>query len=121
MKPRLLITLCSLACSTGALAESVRISEIPGARFTEAVAVASHEWHRVSEISGLELPITATEVGDGGTELEFTVSGTRYRIARADVVVAGEHLVTSACHTAPITIASDTRSASVRGAGEACD
>ncbi|SEL65465.1 hypothetical protein [Halomonas daqiaonensis] len=120
MKNKLLITVCGLAFSATAMAD-LRISEIPGARFTEAQAVTSQEWHRVSEINGLQLPVTAKHASKDGRLLEFNAGGARYQIARADVVVVGERLVTSACDTAPITIASDSRSASVRGAGEACD
>ncbi|APX93251.1 hypothetical protein BWR19_10080 [Halomonas sp. 1513] len=115
-----MLTLCGLACSASAMAD-LRISDIPAARFTEAQAVDTQEWHRVSEIASLSLPTTASPVDGDSQLLEFQAGDTRYHIPRADVVVAGERLVTGACDTAPATIASDARSASVRGAGEACD
>lgn len=120
MKKQLIFAIFGLACSATAMAE-LSIKEIPGARFTEAQSVDTKAWHRVSEIKDLTLPVTTTLVNNDESMLEFRAGGTLYHIARADVVLDGERLVTSACDTAPITIASDARSASVRGAGESCD
>lgn len=111
--------LISLASS--AWAESLVISEIPSPDFTEAQKVSSDEWVLVTEISSLALPTAATYTSGTQRELVFSAGGQKYRIARADVVLENESLVTSACDTLALSISSDTRSASVKGAGESCE
>ncbi|WP_162623056.1 hypothetical protein [Billgrantia lactosivorans] len=117
-------TLCAavmMALASGAWAEAVQIVEIPSPRFTEAQQLSSDQWLLVEEIAGLALPLAArADASSSQRELLFTVAGEQYRIARADVVLADESLVTSACDTVPLALAADTRSASVKGAGESC-
>ncbi|MCE8022119.1 hypothetical protein HOP51_18680 [Halomonas sp. MCCC 1A11036] len=104
-----------------AWAETVQIVEIPNPRFTEAQQAESGQWFLIEEIDGFVLPLQAsTDSSSPRRELLFTAGGEQYRIARADVVLANEVLVTSACDTVPLALASDTRSASVKGAGESC-
>ncbi|TDR56131.1 hypothetical protein DFP85_10446 [Halomonas ventosae] len=111
--------LISLASS--AWAENLVISDIPSPDFTEAQKVSSDEWVLVTEISSLALPTAATFASGTQRELVFSAGGQEYRIARADVVLENETLVTSACDTLALSISSDTRSASVKGAGESCE
>ena len=110
-----------LALSASVSADALQIVEIPSPRFTEAQQVSNEQWVLVEEIDGLSMPVAArAETSGTQRELLFTVAGEQYRIARADVVLADETLVTSACDTVPLALASDTRSASVKGAGESC-
>ncbi|MCE8014819.1 hypothetical protein HOP62_01870 [Halomonas sp. MCCC 1A17488] len=117
---RMLCAAAILMCTSAAWAEAVQIVEIPSPRFTEAQQVSSEQWFLVDEIAGFSLPLAASTNTGSQRELLFTVAGEQYRIARADVVLANEALVTSACDTVPLALAADTRSASVKGAGESC-
>ncbi|WP_027962408.1 hypothetical protein [Halomonas halodenitrificans] len=110
-----------ISLASNAWAERLVIAEIPSPDFTEAQKVASDEWVLVTEISSLALPTSATLAPGSQRELVFSAGGQKYRIARADVVLENETLVTSACDTLALSISSDTRSASVKGAGESCD
>ena len=119
-KARTLCAAVMMALVSCAWAEAVQINEIPNPHFTEAEQVSNGQWLLIEEIEGFSLPLAAKIDAGSQRELLFTVGGEQYRIARADVVLADEALVTSACDTVPLALASDTRSASVKGAGESC-
>jgi len=107
--------------ASSAWAESAVITDIPSPDFTEAQRISSDDWVLVTEIPSLTLPLSASFTSGSQRDLVFSAGGQEYRIARADVVLENEALVTSACDTLALSISSDTRSASVKGAGESCD
>lgn len=109
-----------LSLSSSAWAESARIIEIMSPDFTEVQDTATQEWLLIEEISGLTLPIEAQTMPNSTRELIFAAGGNEYRIARSDVVLENESLVTSTCGNLSISMSSDARSASVKGAGESC-
>ena len=109
-----------LSLSSSVWAESAHIIEIMSPDFTEVQNIATQEWMLIEDISGLTLPLEAQSVTNSSRELVFTADGNEYRIARSDVVLENESLVTSTCGNLTLSMSSDSRSASVKGAGESC-
>ncbi|WP_087721036.1 hypothetical protein [Salinicola salarius] len=115
MGAALLLSLCS-----SVWAESARIIEIMSPDFTEVQNIATQEWLLIGKISGLTLPLEAHSMPNSSRELVFATGGNEYRIARSDVVLEDESLVTRTCGKLTLSMSSDARSASVKGAGESC-
>lgn len=109
-----------LSLSSSVWAESARIIEIMSPKFTEVQAIETQEWMLIEEVSGLKLPLEAQSMPNSTRELIFAAGGKEYRIARSDVVLENESLVTSTCNNLSLSMSSDSRSASVKGAGESC-
>lgn len=109
-----------LSLSSGVWAESARIVKIMSPDFTEVQNIATQEWLLIEEVNGLSLPLDAHSLANSPRELVFTSGGDEYRIARADVVLEDEELVTRTCGNLSLSMSSDARSASVKGAGESC-
>lgn len=121
MKSTLILTafvLGGLVTAQQAAAQALRIVDIPNPDSIEVVAVKDGNYVMVSDLGAIKFPLSASRQKDG--TLQFKSGGNSYRISRADVTLAGEKLVNDACKTVPVTLAVDARSASVKGAGEAC-
>jgi len=121
MKSTIVLTafvLGGLAATQQAVAQALRIADIPNPDSIEVVAVKEDRYVMVSDLGPIKFPLSASQQKDG--TLQFKSGGKTYRISRADVTLAGEKLVNDACKTVPVTLAVDARSASVKGAGEAC-
>lgn len=112
------LALGGLATTQQAVAQAVRIVDIPSADDIEVVAVKDGSYVMVSDLGVIKFPLKAVRQKDGA--LQFKVGGSAYNISRADVTLSNEKLVNDACKTVPVTLAADARSASVKGAGEAC-
>lgn len=101
--------------------EEVLISDVESPEFTEIRSETDGAWHILADFSQLEFPLAAQWKAGSGTELLIKINNQQYVISRADVELAGEEIVTSACDTVPLAIANNSTSVSVKGAGEACD
>lgn len=109
-----------LSLSSSVWAESVRIVEIMSPDFTEVQNIATREWLLIGEVNGVSLPLDAHSMPNSSRELIFTSGDSEYSIARSDVVLEDEELVTRTCGNLSLSMSSDARSASVKGAGESC-
>lgn len=103
-----------------AQADTVVIEAIIAPAFTEVKVTDSGSWMLVPEIEGLQLPIAATASDSDAGRLVFRVGDMSYSVSRSDVELSGERIVSSPCRTVPGSMTQDTRSASVKGAGESC-
>lgn len=113
--------LLGLSVAAGlAQAETVVIEDVIAPAFTEVKATDSGIWTLIPEIEGFQLPVNATVSKSDAGRLVFTVGDTNYSVSRSDVELSGEKMVSSPCRTVPGSMTQDTRSASVKGAGESC-
>ncbi|MCQ4277739.1 hypothetical protein NA643_01435 [Pseudomonas stutzeri] len=118
-KGRLAAMVMGLMLMQATQAQNVKISAIPSPEFTEVESLKTGAFRPVAELGKLKFPLSAqTEKSDG--TLVFRADGERYRIGRADVTLQNETLVVDACNTVPVILALDSRSATVKGAGEGC-
>lgn len=117
MKKTSLLPLLIALIYPAANAATVTIVAFPHPELTELES-SSGEYHLVSDVKGIKVPLSATTKGT--SELVFVVNGVSYAVSRADVELKNEVLVVDACNTVPVVLASDSRSASVKGAGEGC-
>lgn len=102
-------------------AEAVVIAAIESPEFTEVQSETDGAWHVLADLGKPVLPIQASWVEGSRTDLRIRISNEDYVISRADVQVAGEVIVTSACDTVPLAIPNSSTSVSVKGAGESCN
>lgn len=109
-----------LSLTSSVWAESALITEIMSPGFTEVQNIETQEWLLIEEISELTLPLEAQSMPNSSRELVFAAGDKEYRIARSDVVLENESLVTGTCGNLSLSMSSDARSASVKGAGESC-
>ncbi len=114
----MLLGLSVTACPVWA--ETVLIEDIIAPAFTEVKVVDSESWVLIPEIDGLQLPVNAAVSESDAGRLVFSVDDTDYSVSRSDVELSGEKIVSSPCRTVPGSMTQDTRSASVKGAGESC-
>lgn len=113
--------LLGLSVATGlAQADTFVIEDIIAPAFTEVKVTQTGGWMMIPEIDGFQLPVTATASESDAGRLEFRVGDTSYSVSRSDVELSGETIVSSPCSTVPGSMPQDTRSASVKGAGESC-
>lgn len=113
--------LLGLSLTAGlAKAETVLIEKVIAPAFTEVKVVGSDNWVLISEIDALKLPVNAAVSESDAGRLVFSVEDTDYLVSRSDVELSGEKIVSSPCRTVPGSMTQDTRSASVKGAGESC-
>lgn len=108
----------TLAWAGSAASETLDITRISSPELTEIQRIPNGEYLYVSDLGELRYPLKASRAPNH--RLHFKHKGKIYEIPRADVTVAGERLVVDACQTVPVTLKADSRSASVKGAGEAC-
>lgn len=112
------LAICFFGVIPLAAAQTVRIKAIPNAEDIEVVADADGSYVLIPDLGPIKFPLTATQQKNG--LLRFTVGRKAYSISRADVTLVNEKLVNDACSTIPSTLPAGARSASVKGAGEAC-
>lgn len=101
--------------------DGVTIASIESPEFTEVQLQADGSWHVLSDLGQLAMPVQANWVEESKTELQIEINNQLYVISRADVQLGDEEIVTSACDTVPLSIANDSTSVSVKGAGESCN
>ncbi len=99
----------------------VVIADIESPEFTEIQSENDGSWHVLADLAQTSMPLEASWVEGSETELRIEINKQGYVISRADVELANQKIVTSACDTVPIALASDSTSVSVKGAGESCD
>ncbi len=117
MNRKLFLLPLIVALHSSVNAATVTIVDFPHPELTELES-SDGAYHLVSDVKGIRPPLSATE--KGMSELIFVVNGINYAVSRADVVLKNEVLVVDACNTVPVVLAGDSRSASVKGAGEGC-
>lgn len=103
-----------------ARAETVVIESIIVPAYTEVKVAPGGSWVLVSQVEGLQLPVKATVSEADAGRLVFRIGETSYSVSRSDVELSGESIVSSPCRSIPGSMTQDTRSASVKGAGESC-
>ncbi len=101
------------------MADTFRILEVKNPELIEVEAAVGGEYRLLSQVGKLTYPLQAKAVNTD--RLEFTQDGKAWLVSRADVQLANETLVVDACDTVPVTLPSDAKSASVKGAGERCE
>lgn len=101
------------------MADTLRILEVKNPELIEVEAALGGEYRLLSQLGRLTYPLQAKTVNVD--RLEFTQDGKAWLVSRADVQLANETLVVDACDTVPVTLPSDAKSASVKGAGEGCE
>lgn len=101
--------------------DGVVIANIESPEFTEIKSENDGSWHVLADVAQPSMPLEASWVKGSRTELRIEISNQTYVISRADVELADERIVTSACDTVPLTLPNDSTSVSVKGAGESCD
>lgn len=120
--PKALLTVfaaLTLVYAGATQAERVRITEIANPDLVEIKRLADGQYMTVADIEGLRLPLWATRAPKN--RLHAKIQGATYELSRGDVTLDREQaLVVDACKTVPVSLRSDSRQASVKGAGEAC-
>jgi len=102
-----------------AAADTVRITQINNPDLVELKRLPDGEYLWASDLEGLKPPVRAQRAPRN--RLQFKHHGKTYEVDRGDVTLDREQaLVVDACSTVPVSLKSDSRQASVKGAGEAC-
>ncbi|MGB6008698.1 hypothetical protein [Castellaniella sp.] len=110
--------LIALSCF-GVRAETLKVVAVASPDLVEVIRLSDGAGLWWSDLAGLQLPIRAVRAPEG--RLSFRFRGVEYEIERADVTLADERrLVVDACNTVPVSLPSDHKQASVKGAGEGC-
>jgi len=110
--------LIALSCCA-AQAKTLSVVQVASPDFVEVIRLSDGADLSWSDLEGLQFPVRATDVRNG--RLRFRFRGEQYEIDRADVSLEGEKsLVVDACSTVPVSLPSDHKQASVKGAGEGC-
>jgi hypothetical protein len=107
-----------VSAQTAKTAKSAKIVSITSPELTEIQEASTGRYLYLSELDPVRYPLSASPAPN--QRLVFKHKGKTYNISRADVTLENEQLVIDACRTVPVTIRADARSASVKGAGEAC-
>lgn len=120
--PKTLLTVfaaLALVYAGAAQAERVRITQIAHPELVDIKRLADGEYMTVADVEGLRLPLSATRAPNN--QLQVKIQGKTYELSRGDVTLDREKaLVVDACKTVPVSLRADSRQASVKGAGEAC-
>lgn len=108
----------ALSCLS-AQAATLKVVRVASPDLVEVIRLSDGVGLWWSDLAGLQLPISAVRAP--GNRLSFRFRGAEYEVQRADVTLADEKtLVVDACGTIPVSVPTDHRQASVKGAGEGC-